>query len=761
MNLDAAKKRIQTYLKSDKTWPIVVDVQTKQDLTDIVDFFHIGKNQFPNIERFCDDDSSLKIDEIHAAISNNSGNTFVSGLTGFLKLYGDDVTKQVLKTIISTSISGHVIVFTYQCKDYLKFSDPRVSATGRIIIVDGTPDKVCDICFISPDLSNAFPGSYRGIQKIGYIFENCSYNCAYIATDVQKNDFEKSSFHINQLNNGYDILRDKDSRTAIVPQNYGTSDLWNYVLGLMGSKGNWSTIIEDNFCHEANISHAFSSYHLYDEKKKWLYFIALSICGVKDNEYLQLAVNNASNSDEFVKSIYRAILTIDYKNPKFESLYKQRKSVISELKNGLPEAVDFCKVVSVKGEAAIYYLTDLTQPEKERVISWLEAYGKNYSSYQLADILKDVYPDLSKYLSTFRFKSVLLDSYFDAYKYQKVINRIMPSFEAIVDEQSIKREFVSILKPRTSYVDKLDVTNAHAFFFDALGVEFLGYIQEKCNDYDLSINVSCARCELPSLTCYNKEFVKVLQDKDCRVSDVKDLDEIKHHGEDNFDYEKEKLPIYLIKELEIIDDFLNKIRSDIYGGHYDKAIVISDHGASRLAVLHETENVWSMATSGEHSGRCCPQNEIDTQPGYAISEENFWVLANYDRFKGGRKANVEVHGGASLEEVTVPIIEITQKRANIEAFITDMSKTIILGAKEYPVVKIYAGVNSNNISIKLDGKYFDAYPTNERYIYSIELPGYTKKGKYSFDIVNGSDVYATNQQFEIKKKGISDNNLFG
>ena len=72
----------------------------------------------------------------------------------------------------------------------------------------------------------------------------------------------------------------------------------------------------------------------------------------------------------------------------------------------------------------------------------------------------------------------------------------------------------------------------------------------------------------------------------------------------------------------------------------EKAIIISDHGASRLAVLHETENIWSMATSGEHSGRCCPVNELNSKPNAAIEENGFWVLANYDRFKGGRKANV-------------------------------------------------------------------------------------------------------------------------
>lgn len=43
---------------------------------------------------------------------------------------------------------------------------------------------------------------------------------------------------------------------------------------------------------------------------------------------------------------------------------------------------------------------------------------------------------------------------------------------------------------------------------------------------------------------------------------------------------------------------------------------------------------------------------------FAIDEEDrgYIVLADYGRFKGSRASNVEVHGGASLEEVIVPII---------------------------------------------------------------------------------------------------------
>ena len=761
MNLNEAKKRIQTYLQSNKSWPLIVDIQTKEEIAEIIDFFKIGGNGFPDVESFCNKDEILKFEELYALVSENDQDIFITEITGFLKILGEGITKKTLRTLATASIHGHVVIITYQCKNYLKFSDPRIYESGRIIIVDGSPDLVADIYFINPSLSDAFPGAYKGVQKIGYIMEHCESGSAYITTNNKKQSFAESIYQINQLDNGYDILRDKDPRTGLIPRSFGTADQWNFVIQKMGSKGNWSSVIEEQFGSELNLSNSISSYSLFNKEKKWLYYIALSICGVKENEYLQMAVNNASNSEDLVKSIFRTILSRDYSDNEFSNYYSQRKTLLRELKNTLPETIDFCKIVSVKGENAIHYMTDSSLPEKEKIIRWLATYGEKYSAFELIDILKTVYPDLAQYLTKYRFKNELLDTYFDLYKYQKIINHILPSFETIVDEQSIKMDFVLELKPRTVIVEKLDVKNSRAFFFDALGVEYLGFIQEKCNEYGLSTNISCARCELPSLTSFNKEFVETLNRKGCAISDIKDLDEIKHHGEDSFDYEKEKTPIYLIRELEIIDELLNKIRAGILSGQYDKAIILSDHGASRLAVLHETENIWSMATPGVHSGRCCQISEIDSKPDFAIEENGYWVLANYDRFKGSRKANVEVHGGASLEEVTVPIIEIVQKRTNIEAFIVDGSKTILLGAKEHACINIYVGIKSNNISIKLDGTFYDAEVTEDTYIYRVDLPDHTKKGNYEFSIHNGSDILASGQRFEIKKKGMSEVDLFG
>lgn len=759
MTLDKIEKRIETLLASDKRWPVIVDFSNKSDMKDFLYHFNVGQNEILSAGKFCGKDGTMKFEELSNQIENNEGNMFLVNLSAYLKLYGENALKKTLKVIISKSVKGHVVIVTYQCRNYLKFSDNRFSERGQIYIVDGEFDETCSICMISPALVSAFSGVYVGFEKVGEAFETSDENTIYVATDVSKQVFNMSLINISQLSNGYDILCSKDSRIKNVPESFGDATQWNGLLKMMGT-ADFSFVVEEQFGSITGLVECVKHYPSYSDEKKWLYYIALSVLGSKKNSYLSHTIANTTNYKDIPRALFRTLLVVDKDDDDFSKLYDERKEILKYYTHYLNEVVDFCKVVSSKQEDAIYYLTDLTQPEKEKVINWLDIYGYKYSTNELISILKVVFPDLAAYLSHYRFKKELLNTYFECYKYQKVINKVLPSFEVMVEEQAIELGFVSALQPRTQIFDKMDLTGAHVYFFDALGVEYLGYIQEKCNEYGLFANISCGRSELPSLTCYNKDFVQVCNEKGCPVSDIKELDDIKHHGEENFDYEKIKTPVYIIRELEIIDDLLRKIQVAFLNDKYEKAIIVSDHGASRLAVLHETENIWKMETSGVHSGRCCPQNEINTKPDFAIEESGYWILANYDRFRGGRKANVEVHGGATLEEVTVPIIEITRKVEGIEAFILEEYKIISLAAMEVPVLRIYVGIVSNNIVLKVNGKYYDAVSTEDKYIYEVTLPDCTKKGIYSAEIVNGSNVMSGDNLFEIKKKGFTEVNLF-
>lgn len=759
MNLDLIKKRVETYLKSNNRWPIVVDFSSKTDLANFVNYFNTGENQIISASTFCHEDGVLNCEEFLNKIDNNKNNSFVVHLSGFLKLQGNTTLRSVMKNLLSKSIDGHLVVVMYKCNQYLKFADPRFEEKNQILFVDGVSEEDTDITFIGPDLKAAFPNCYQGASKIGVAYEMIKDEPIYISTLVEPENFAVSLINIHKFNNSYEVLCKLDVTTTLVSKSLGTVQQWNKTLTLMNKHGGWSKIIDVYFGGTSSLANNIHHFLSFDPYKKWLYYVSTLIYKFKEGSYLKSVISNASSQNDIVKSIYRTILDYDHQEAKFDRLYNERKEILQSMKNLIEEPIDFCKVLSIKGSDAIYYLTDLSQPEREKIIEWAAGFGAGKKVSDLIGLFETVYPDLAMYLSKYRTGSKFIDSYFDEYKFYKLVNKFSPEFKAIVDEQAEKLEFADILPPRSSILSKIDVSNSEVYFVDALGLEYLGFIQSKCNEYNLHADVSIARCELPSLTEFNDGFVAEFKQKGCEVKSVKDLDNIKHHGEENFDYEKVKTPLYLIEELKIIDEVLQRARAKLASGA-KRVLIVSDHGASRLAVINETENMWKMGTKGVHSGRCCPQSEIDTKPATAISAENYWVLTNYDRFQGGRKANVEVHGGATIEEVAVPIIELSVKNDHVEAFILKESKVVMLAAKEIPVLKLYVAVKNAKISIKINDAYYDAEKTADDYVYSVTLNDLTKKGIYSCDILYGNEPIARDQQFEIKKKGFTTNSLF-
>lgn len=299
-----------------------------------------------------------------------------------------------------------------------------------------------------------------------------------------------------------------------------------------------------------------------------------------------------------------------------------------------------------------------------------------------------------------------------------------------------------------------------------MGVEYLGYILEECKVLGLRTKVSVCRCELPSLTFKNKEFLEPWPEN--QVVSIKDIDEIKHHGKYDYDYySNSKLPLHLTKELDVIHDTLEKIRNKLIGGDIQSAVMIADHGASRLAVLHDTENIWEMAEKGQHSGRCCQKSEIDVQPDYATDAGDFWALANYDRFKGARKANVEVHGGATLEEICVPIIEFTYGDVTIEVHLMPVDASgvdfadvleIEVSFRKKAAMKLFMTAEMSDVSVGVDGKRYDAVELGNNF-YRVDMPDLKKPGKYSVTVYSGDNVIAENLPLIIKREGQRERDL--
>lgn len=776
MTIDEVIQKINRYLMKNDVESLAVDVQNCADMKAIVARYQSPRNVFISASdpEICNPDEFPAIDKLLQKLASENRNFFVKEFSTFCMLKGEDELKGTLKTLLSANIAGRAVILAFQCRNYLQeLIKENVRLKERICILDGRQDPRPKLVFTTGNFR--FTGrraAVKGLRNLAKAIECETADTIHVETKKLKASFPHSLFPLSERRNPYDILCDLDELTSQLDRGLGSEEEWKYALEQFQTNPSWKRFISNRIGDVRNLDAVISNYGVNSADKRWiwLYFIGLKLFGANDG-YLKKAVSGAASPADFTRNLYRNILESDPADDSFETEYARRKALLKAIGNPIDETIDFCRTVLCKEKSAVCYLTDASIQEKELVFKLLNKYGLEYTKEEILMILKRVYPALYSYLRPFQFGKDLLDRYFQDYKLQKIINRIFPEFMELVERQADGRDYNALLPPRSALVEGIDKTNAQTYFVDAMGAEFLGYIASRCPELQLMARVSVCRSELPSITSRNKEFWKLFND--CRpIITVDKIDKIKHHGEEGFDYSREdrKLPIHLIRELEIIDDLLQKIKSDLAADRYGKAILISDHGASRLAVIHETENLLKMASDGAHSGRCCLKNEIDARPGKAADADDFWALANYDRFQGGRKANVEVHGGATLEEVVVPIIEITPLNRPVEIRLmpVDAAATftgtpeIRVSFRKKAAVKIFATQKLTKVSVEIDGRAYGAKSGSGSDVgnfYTVEMPDIRRAKEYAVNVFDCGNKIADSLPLIVKKESGSEKNI--
>ena len=756
--------KIDNYLTKTNVQPLIVDVENKHDLEELISHYQVGDRCFIDTADYTNNaDEFPHFEELVNDVELSKVPVFVTGASSFLKLCGLESVRTRIRQYLDLNPNSNIVFLLYQCKKYLEFTDVRLK---QRIIVCGDVDSTSKLCFASN--KDLVPEGYSictGISEFSHAFECSEKEKICILTTRTKADFEKSLIDFTVVASYFDAVCILDPAVTSLKSSFGTESQWCYALKLIKKYSCWSEVVDVIFSNHNALDLSLDSFKFFDSDKKWLYFVSLKIYGVKNNEYLQESVLSAESYTDLISNIFRAIIRVSPLDKKFKEYYRSRKKLLSVLEFDARELDYYCTLLRGKmGANALYYLTNNTPQEKELIFEVLSKYGSEYTRDELISIFKEVYPDLAQYLMPYQFKNNLLTSYFNEYKYQKVINKILPEFYQIVEEQAEKREYNTLL-PRSALIEKINRKSAILYFIDALGVEYLNFILVECKRIGLAAKVQVCRSELPSITSVNKEFEELF-DEDHRVC-PKTLDDLKHHGMNNLDYQHTKLPIHLMAELDFLRNVLHNIRDRLSKGEFDKAIVVSDHGASRLAVIHETESIWSMINKGEHSGRCCLKSEVDKCPACATDAGDFWVLANYDRFKGSRKADVEVHGGATLEEVIVPILELVIPKRELEIHIisfdnpsADLSITPIINVsyKKKAKFKICSSEKLDDVYVAINEK---CYPAEELEpcLYQVDIADIHVAKTYCVDVYASGRIIAENLPIIIKKESGGERDL--
>lgn len=720
---------------------------------------YISKNCLPN-----------GLPDVDTVISNasDSGKYALIGLSQAQMLRSADALFSKLDEVLDYSISGYGIVLLDHCEQVLqKFMNRDIRVKNRVALVEGESSPLPQIKIVKSTE-----------ECIGFKpLSNISRLLAYLEkmTDMKRQNHPTvtmvSTFPVDMFRNAvysvtasagiYEVLTQKYSDIAGATERiYGTDEQWHWLISKMAGKSSFSALVCEAFGATANLSaHLLDVWESGDAKMKWLLWLSLKSFGEANNHYLTIVLENCDNVDSFERHVYLDFVDVEVSHLEFDRYYAERKRLLEQFPENLPLIKEYCDKLGRHQKDEVFYLTDSSIQEKYDFVRCLSLY--DYTLVEISRATHSMSKALYLYMQDFVFDAVNtrlpesdssfredLTTYFIDYKLQKLTNRIFPEFLKKVDEYSLSPRPYNKLQPRSSIISHMDRKNMQCFFFDALGVEYLAFIMAKCEEYGLVSEVSIGHCELPSITSKNKEFLQYFADGDWKKID--DLDEMKHHSQ-TYDYQKCEYPLHLFEELDVIDEQLRMIQSMLIQGSLEKALIVADHGASRLAVRygHELDSTIKLDEAGEHSGRCCPAVEDPKLP-YAAYEEGFSVLANYERFKGGRRANVEVHGGATLEEVIVPVITLTKRPDNIEVCFVD--PVIALKPRVTPELVLYSNVPLEKPRLLIDGEFYDGEFVADKKHARFEIPKIKRKGNYSADVYNGDKNMAIKLTFKAQKQ---------
>ncbi len=742
--------------------PRLVNVRNQEDMKNIYTHFKVGVNIFKDVSDYARNDENPSEAALFDDLRKLTGTIFITGFTTFYKMFGEQKLRELLNKLVAlTNAKLKIVVLCYQCEKFLAFSDSRYRTW--VYDVEGMTSINPNLVFVLPEMSDLdLAQSVTGIQNVPFFIEQNKCEEVHIKTAKTKNNYSHSLFDISEQTKVFDLLLQIDPITNTLKESYGTDAQWKQAMTEIKTSS-WAEYIRNSFGAVETLHLALPDWNSEKDYTKWLYFIALKLFGTSNNAYMNMAIESANSVDEIVKCLYQGILEVSCSDKKYWELYEERKVLLKKLGfNDSKQIADYCDWVMEKESKTLYYLTDATKKEINLIFEMIEKYAEDYSKDELLEVLKHISPDLYLYLQKYDYKHELLNGYFSDYKYQKLTNRITTEFRELVEKQAVDREYLRILPARSEKTEAIDMQNTAVYFVDAMGVEYMAYIMSLCREFNLMAYTTLCHCEVPSITSKNKDFVEVFENHGgVFVPDkngIKTLDEMKHHGTDNFDFVNNQLPSYLYDELKVIRKILEEVNGKLQ--KYDRVVLISDHGASRLSVISGQENKHEMNKKGIHSGRCCPKSEADEKPSCAIDGEDFWVLANYDRFKGSRPANIEVHGGATLEEVVVPIIEITRPAASYE-FKMSTPKIEYSKRKKNAQIKVYSKIKLDEISVAISGneQRIIAY-ANDGHNFTITLPDLKPSKKpYQVDVYVQDNLVMEGLLFEAENKDFKEKTL--
>lgn len=364
---------------------------------------------------------------------------------------------------------------------------------------------------------------------------------------------------------------------------------------------------------------------------KWL-LKGYAILEDNGNNYFYEVIKSSDINDVLIEKIWFDIFD-DY-NPSYAI---QRYEILIDFYNKIKpsENIEERLIQLLKNnEQLIPLLTGITQVEKEYIVE-LYSLNKVNDNY-----IKKYYSDLSSYIDNVSFVNNIgwIENYFIEYKNSKINNKPSTKLNDILKEKNKNKDSFFSWYTDTSFkeISDFDIDKEKTFWIDGLGIEWLGVIKSHAFNKGFSCDFYLSKSKLPTTTHCNRF-------NDIKKTDALDKEYI--HKQASYQYPKN-----LIEEIDIIKNILDNHLCD-------NLTIVSDHGFSAFCSFKTKINSFD---NDEHEGRCAKVDDILDDTNYFSYDfpECGRYLVSLNHTSLNNKTRREAHGGATPEEVIVPIIRI-------------------------------------------------------------------------------------------------------
>lgn len=741
-------REVQNYIATAKGLPFFYVVGDEDYCSALEELKQAGLSVV-RMSSFCNkDDKYPSVDDLvdyfrTSDVDYRDNKYVVVGLGEYLALRGAIIAEKELRRLKNTTLGNARAILLLrgvpsQATQLIR-DDRRMVEQQRAFVSESLLTNISIKNVVEAEGLVAHPG----IRPLLHDLEDGVFGSIYASTSLY---LENSLIPATTLSGAHAVIQ------ILVP---------NFNVGkAQGSEEQWHHLLKDLLKCGKSVEAVFAKYRIDDsiiddlyvaisglEYKNWLVFLYLKLnTDSIQNAYLKLVIEETTSFEELKGNLFVQITNFMHTDPRFMLLYSERKKLLKPFPE--EDVIAFLKANEYDPEESIYRFTDNTALEKKAIVKWIAHYGFN-------EAISYVYPALYEYIRKYTFVCpVLADElteYFDLYKRQKLSNRITEEFMALVLHYATGLQYAQLPTRDNAIKAVKDKESAFLYWIDALGVEYLSYISSLARKRGLSVHTDVVRSDLPTITSVNKQFYD--QWTGGKKYKEESLDNIKHKAKGGYYFTEDEDPIHIPAELDVIERAINTAATEL-GMHHCKSFVIaSDHGASRLAVIRKQEVPYDTDTKGEHSGRCCKYFDGCDVP-FMVTEGDYIVLSDYGRFRGSRPANVEVHGGASLEEIVVPVITLTLKKQTGIQIKVLRPDDITADRHDGVSLQLYiSDVESlSETRIVVEDKTYSGKPIDSNhFVFHLKDIKRARTKPYSAEVFDGDDLIG-NVSFKVKGK---------